>query len=135
LEYILLEWPGSGSRSTINMPKIDDDIRVELEKLRDEYIDHEFGSFFKYCSDSEKVIEGVFRNHKIRFTQPRALNDPLEFNPTILFTNTSPNYQVYELDGIKLPSIELFMRVQIIESQINNYGILSLAKIPDSFDM
>ena len=34
-----------------------------------------------------------------------------------------------------MPSKELFYQVQLIESQINNYGILSLTEIPDSFEM
>ncbi len=95
----------------------------------------EFTSFFKYCSDNLKVIEGIFKDQKIRFTQPWALNDPLEFNPTIKFRDQASTHQSYELDGIVFPSIESFYRVQIIESQINAYGILSLTNTPFSFDM
>ena len=40
--------------------------------------DLQFLTFFKYCSDDGRVIEGIFEKHKIRFTQPYALNDPLE---------------------------------------------------------
>ena len=95
----------------------------------------EFSSFFKYCSDNEKVINGIFRDNKIRFTQPAALNDPLEFNPTLKFSNPEYAHQLFELDGIKFPSLEQVYRVQIIESQINAFGILSLTKKPFSFDM
>jgi len=94
-----------------------------------------FTSFFKYCSDNQFVIEGIFKNHKIRFTQPWGMNDPLEFNPTLIFRSIHDPYQDYELNGSLLPSIELFYRVQLIESQINSYGILSLTKQPLSFDM
>lgn len=94
-----------------------------------------FTSFFKYFSDSQAVIEGVFQKHKIRFTQPWGMNDPLEFNPTLYFQSFENPYQGYELDGVFLPSIELFYRVQLIESQMNSYGILSLTKQPFSFDM
>ncbi|MBL8077384.1 MAG: DUF2971 domain-containing protein [Anaerolineales bacterium] len=95
----------------------------------------EFSSYFKYCSDSKDVLNGIFKNHKIRLTQPWGMNDPLEFNPTLKFPPDTEIYQFYELNGITLPSIELFYRVQIIESQINSYGILSLTKLPFSFEM
>jgi len=95
----------------------------------------EFTSFFKYCSDDPKVIKGIFKGQKIRFTQPWALNDPLEFNPTIKFGNQEVLHDYYEIEGIVFPSIELFYRVQIIESQINKHGILSLTNTPFSFDM
>lgn len=94
----------------------------------------DFSSFFKYCSDNEAVIKGLFQDNKIRFTQPYALNDPLEFNPTLKFSDENA-HSVFELDGILLPSIEMFYRVQVIESQINAFGILSLTKNPFSFEM
>ncbi len=94
-----------------------------------------FDSYFKYFSDQEEVIGGIFKSHKIRFTQPRAFNDPLEFSPTMYFHDNTNNYQVYDLNGTMFPSAELFFRVQVIESQINSYGILSLTKLLDSFDM
>lgn len=95
----------------------------------------EFSSYFKYCSDNSGVIEGIFKLHKIRFTQPWGMNDPLEFNPTIKFQSFQVTHQYYRLDEIVFPSIELFYRTQIIESQINLFGILSLTKTPFSFDM
>lgn len=90
---------------------------------------------FKYCSDDPRIIEGIFCDHKIRFTQPWGMNDPLEFNPTLQFPNNLAAHQGYSLNGIFLPSIELFYRVQVIESQINTYGILSLTTRHRSFDM
>lgn len=95
----------------------------------------QFSSYFKYFSDSDDVINGIFQNNKIRFTQPWGMNDPLEFNPSLKFPPNVNLYHYYELDGIIFPSLELFWRINIIESQINSYGILSLTKKPLSFDM
>lgn len=92
------------------------------------------GTFFKYCSDNEKVIGDLFKNHKIRFTQPAALNDPLEFQPTLTFNNDSDNYR-YELDGDLLMSKKDFYWAHTILYRIDKFGILSLTKVPDSFDM
>jgi len=92
-------------------------------------------TFFKYCSDNEDVIEGLFKKHKIRFTQPAALNDPLEFNTIIRFNYNGSNYRWFSLNEIPLPSEEFRLRLRLIEQQINSFGILSLTKIPDSFDM
>jgi hypothetical protein len=82
-------------------------------------------------SDAIEVTNAIFKRGKIRFTQPRTLNDPLEFYPTMLLKDLPANYQNYELDGLTFPSNELFYRVHLIESQINNYGLLSPTKIPD----
>lgn len=112
-----------------------EEFRKEIAKQHEIRNSKELASFFKYSSDSPYVIKDIFKNQKIRFTQPRALNDPLEFSPTFLFDDPDTAYQSYDLDGIQLPTKELFYRVQIIESRINHYGILSLTKIPDSFDM
>jgi len=112
-----------------------EEFRKAIAKEQEMWNSKEFDSFFKYFNDNKKVIESIFNKQKIRFTQPRALNDPLEFSPTFLFNDPDKAYQTYDLDGIQLPTMELFYRVQIIESQINHYGILSLTKIPDSFDM
>jgi len=99
------------------------------------YAEGKFDSYFKYCSDRPEVIDGIFNKQVIRFTQPRALNDPLEFSPTMRFKDAPARYRSYDLDGVHLPSVEFFFRIQIIESQVNAYGILSLTKIPNSFDM
>jgi len=112
-----------------------EDIRQEIARQRQLFASREFDSYFKYFSDNEQVMQGIFKYQKVRFTQPRAFNDPLEFSPTIRFRDDPSNYQSYDLNGTKFPSVGRFYRVQIIESQINSYGILSLTKIPDSFDM
>ena len=95
----------------------------------------ELKTFLKYCSDDSKVIEGLFKTHKIRFTQPWVLNDPLEFNPIIKFKNNGQNYVRYIFDGIMFPSEEMRLRLFLIEQQVNHFGILSLTKVVDSFDM
>ncbi|MBA7578250.1 hypothetical protein ES708_20112 [subsurface metagenome] len=112
-----------------------EDIRQKITRRQEQIASREFDSYFKYFSDKDEVMEGIFKEQKIRFTQPRAFNDPLEFSPTMRFHDNSSSYRFYDLDGTMFPSVEFFFRVQIIESQINAYGILSLTKIPDSFDM
>jgi hypothetical protein len=90
--------------------------------------------FFKYFSDDSQVIEGIFERHEIRFTQPCALNDPLEANPTIRFKDQS-DYRFYRYRGVTLPSKEVWIRLHLIDCRINKFGILSLTEVPDSFDM
>ena len=85
-------------------------------------------TYLKYCSNEDNVIEGVFSKHKIRFTQPAALNDPLEFNPIIRFRHSAGKYVNYVFDDIVFPSEELRVRHRPIERQLNDYGILSLTK-------
>ncbi len=101
---------------------------------QDEIDPRQLSSFLKYCSDDDRVIKGIFEDHKIRFTQPWALNDPLEFNPSIRFKNPK-KYQWSRYDGIVFPSEEVWVRFNLVEPRINAFGILSLTKIWDSFDM
>lgn len=89
---------------------------------------------FKYCTDNDCVIKGILENGKIRFTQPWALNDPLEANPTIRFKDPK-DYQGFRYDGVTLLSKEECIRFYHITRRINRYGILSLTEIRDSFDM
>lgn len=112
-----------------------EDYRREITLQVEAYSRGNFDSYFKYLSDASPILESVFKKQVIRFTQPRALNDPLEFSPIMRFNNPADRYKYYELNGISLPSIESYYRVQIIESQVNLYGILSLTKVPNSFDM
>jgi len=99
------------------------------------YAEGKAETYFKYFSDADEVINGIFKEQKLRFTQPRVLNDPLEFSPVMRFNDTQSRYTAFDLKGVRFPSVESFFRVQIIESQVNAYGILSLTKIPNSFDM
>lgn len=92
-------------------------------------------TLFKYISDSEEVVDGIFLNHKIRFTQPAALNDPLEFNPFIRFDSEDGNFNLFEYRGTNFPSIHDWHWLNLIESRINRYGILSLSDNPYSFEM
>ena len=100
--------------------------QIDINQLR---------NLFKYVSDSMSVIEGIFVNKRIRFTQPAALNDPLEFNPAIRFDSDDSKFRKYEYRGITMPSIHDWYRLNLIESRINNYGILSLTDNPFSFEM
>ena len=93
------------------------------------------GTLFKYCSNSPEVIEGIFKHHRIRFTQPCGLNDPLEFNPAIRFNSNAEDYRYYEYDGVTFPSNYLVNWLNLIESRINVYGILSLTENPFSYEM
>ncbi len=95
----------------------------------------ELQTYAKYCSAQEKVMNGIFEQHKIRFTQPAALNDPLEFTPIIRFNDDGDNYRRFTCEGELFPSEEERLRSRIVESQINAFGILSLTKVPDCFDM
>lgn len=92
--------------------------------------------YYKYLSDSDEIIQSIFNDHKIRFTQPWAFNDPFEFNSKLNFTVNSINPESgYEINDFILPSLELFTRIHLIESEINNFGILSLTSDAKSFDM
>ena len=112
-----------------------EDIKNKITLQLKQIASREYSTYFKYFSDKDDVFKSIFINQEIRFTQPRAFNDPLEFSPTMRFHDDKSNYQFYDFNGTRFPSVELFYRVQIIESQINSYGILSLTKVPDSFDM
>ncbi len=95
----------------------------------------ELVNFCKYISDNPRVIKSILKCHKIRFTQPAALNDPLELNPTIKYHTINTQYKKYYLNGILLPSADDWFRITYIINQINLSGILSLTRIPDSFSM
>lgn len=94
----------------------------------------ELMSYCKYFGSSEAVLDGVFDKWKIRFTQPWGLNDPLEGTPALQFARGSDEHS-YEHDGITYPSERLFYRIQLVEALVNAYGMLSLTKISDSFQM
>ena len=90
-------------------------------------------TLFKYVSD--RVWDDIFVKHKIRFTQPAALNDPREFSPAIRFDSDGDNFKSYEYDGIKIWSKYDWYWLNIIEAKINRFGILSLTDNPYSFEM
>jgi len=90
------------------------------------------GSYFKYFSDL--LIDKIFNKKTIRFSQPWIMNDPLEFNPIIKFHEKN-EYDSYNLHGIIMPSMNDWFRIQLIESKVNDYGILSLTKNPYSYTM
>ena len=93
------------------------------------------GTLFKHCPNSPEVISGLFERHRIRFTQPYALNDPFEFNPAIRFDSDENDYRYYEYDDVTYPSNYLVNWLNLIESRINAFGILSLTDNPFSYEM
>ncbi len=95
----------------------------------------QLSTLFKYVSDSPKVVDSIFRECKIRFTQPAGLNDPVEFNPAIRFNSEGNNFKRYKFKGDTKPSIHDWYHTNLIESRINNYGVLSLTDNPFSFEM
>jgi len=62
------------------------------------------------------------------------MNDPVEFNPSIRFKGTN-KYCYFRYNQVLFASEELWVRVHLIERWINAFGILSLTKVRDSFDM
>ena len=114
----------------------------EREKVTQDNADYSKDPYFyKYCSDEEQVIKGIFEDHRIRFTQPAALNDPLEFRPAIRFgpkpgrfVNTD-KFRSFVCDGVEFPSVVSWLRSQLEERLLRRYGILSLTKVADCFDM
>lgn len=92
----------------------------------------EITGYVKYMRPN--IIDGLFGKGKIRFTQPIALNDPLEFNP-ILSGYTDEQHINFEVDGIGMPSVISWDRINLIKRKMNSFGVLSLTKNYDSFDM
>lgn len=95
----------------------------------------QLSTLFKYISDSPEVVDGIFRDHEIRFTQPAALNDPLEFNPAIRFDSEGNNFKRYKYRGITMQSIHDWEYINLIAPRMNQFGILSLTDNPSSFEM
>ena len=74
--------------------------------------------------------------NKIRFTQPAALNDPLESIPQIDFGPKSSNLnQRFIYKEVVIPSYKDWARAQVIERFYNEFGILSLTKQPLNYTM
>lgn len=88
--------------------------------------------FLKYLPPAR--IDDILLNHKIRFTQPLALNDPLEFNP-ILTGFSDHDYYDFVIDGIPMPSTVSWIRWRLVNISLRSFGILSLTKHPTSFNM
>lgn len=91
--------------------------------------------FCKYMSDKKEVLKGIFESRKIRFTQPAALNDPLDCNPVIRVPSEGDQHSMYSVAGIDMPSENLWFHYQLLEPPINQYGVLSFTKNPVSADM
>ena len=104
-----------------------------LWRLCVEYAD--LPGYCKYVSNVPAVLEGLFVDHKIRFTQPAALNDPIDCHPLLNVPCELGQHTRYVVDGVHMPSANDWYHVQLIESRVNEFGILSLTKNPVSFDM
>jgi len=87
-------------------------------------------SYGKYFSDIR--IDNIFSENKIRFTPPDDFNDPLEVNLTL---KGDTLYDEYNYQGKVYPSKAFFISHSIIRYLSENYGVLSLTKVPDSFYM
>jgi hypothetical protein len=92
-------------------------------------------SYGKYMSNSRPVLEGLFNDHNIRFTQPAALNDPMDCQPLVRVDCPEGQHTRYIVDGVHMPSANDWYSLQLVESRVNESGILSLTKNPVSFDM
>ena len=91
--------------------------------------------YLKYVSNVQKVLDDLFVDRKIRFTQPAVLNDPLDCNPILSVPCDYGEQTIYNVNGIIMPSSNLWYHIQLIESRVNEFGMLSLTKNPYSFDM
>lgn len=92
--------------------------------------------YCKYVSNNVDVLKGIFVDKKIRFTQPAVLNDPIDCNPILSVVPCDfGEHTVFVVDGVVMPSTYLWYHIQLVESRINEFGILSLTKNPVSFDM
>ncbi len=87
-------------------------------------------SYGKYFSDVR--INNLFYEKKIRFTPPNEFNDPLEFKPTL---KGKTLHDVYIFQNRPYPSKADMITEGIIGNLSENYGVLSLTKVPDSFYM
>jgi hypothetical protein len=94
------------------------------------------GSYLKYLCDDSAVIGGIFEDHKIRFTQPADLNDPLEFRPYLDFgSSDSAARTAYKFEGYRIPSFKEVVELQNIHRFYNQFGVLSLTRQPLNYAM
>ncbi len=89
-------------------------------------------ALFKYCPESN--IKYIFKDKTLRFTQPSQLNDPLELRPLLEFDKACKNNS-YEINGIKMPSMNKWYQLILVEQVVNRYGILSLTSNCKSINM
>ena len=101
-----------------------------VNKLISRKIRFEINGYGKYLSNER--INDLFSKKKIRFTPPNDFNDPLEFKPTLKGTNI---HDEYLFRNMPYPSKADIITHEIITYLSNNYGVLSLTKVPDSFYM
>jgi len=100
---------------------------IEYSEQKDRFTIDSYGKYF-----SNERLHNFFYENKIRFTPPNEFNDPLEFKPTIKGNDL---HDTYKLNGRPWPSKADVIADGIIRHLSENYGVLSLTKVPDSFYM
>lgn len=89
-------------------------------------------NFVKVISNDEKTINGVLRDFTLRFSQPWILNDPLECRPEFEFDEDFEVDTKYQINGEPFPSFREIIEFDVVGSNHNSFGILSLSKhVPD----
>jgi hypothetical protein len=91
----------------------------------------------KYIPNKEEIIKGLFEKNIIRFTQPWALNDPLEASPELRVNikGLGDLNVRYRIDNITIPSYKELLYLNIVEARYNRYGVLSLSRNIYNYDM
>jgi len=56
--------------------------------------------YCKYCSNTDAVLRGIFDDHRIRFTQPAALNDPIDCHPLLEVPCELGEHTRFIVDGV-----------------------------------
>lgn len=85
-------------------------------------------NFVKIINDDLNTIEGVLKNFTLRFSQPWILNDPLECRPEFEFEEDFEVDTKYVVNGEPFPSFREMIEFDVIGSNHNSFGILSLSK-------
>jgi len=100
---------------------------VEYLGQKDRFVIDTYGKYF-----SNERINDFFYKNKIRFTPPSEFNDPLEFKPTL---KGNKIHNKYKFRDRYFPSKADMLSSGIIAHLSDNYGVLSLTKVPDSYYM
>jgi len=100
---------------------------INFSNSKERFVIDSFGKYF-----SNERLSNIFIENKIRFTPPNDFNDPLEFKPIIKGIGV---HDGYTFEGKHYPSMAEFITKGIMCYYSENYGVLSLTKVPDSFHM
>lgn len=93
-------------------------------------------NLFKYISDDDDILKSYFEDNEIRLSQPAVLNDPLECNPDIKYSDEAREV-FYAYNEYLIPSFKELVLNDIIENTdiINRICILSLTTQAANYDM